>query len=284
MSPFKGFEKVDKLESKYHLALKLDSKNQHEQVALYTKLDGGYNQKFLIKTISKEHTKAFTPEMYKQIVDQIRIMQSGIEGILRVIEVLETHDNYYIVTESFEGGDIEQKKIMTGSISEKNCAFIIHKILEVLDQLHGKNVIHRDIRPANIVFLNKKHDDFNLKVQGFDHASSLTNSKVKANKSDMQYIPPEVLSGHIGNAMVDVWAVGVLAFHILDEISPFLDETDEGTKENIIKHHISFDSDAWKHVSAHCKDFITKCLNKDPSRRPTVEELLEHPFIKQANH
>lgn len=75
-------------------------------------------------------------------------------------------------------------------------------------------------------------------------------------KSDLQYLSPEVLQGHAGEKAVDVWAVGVLAYHILDEISPFLDETEEGTKENIIKHQVSFNSDVWHHASHHCKDFI----------------------------
>lgn len=173
---------------------------------------------------------------------------------------------------------------MVGSISEKHCVQIIHQILEVLDQLHSKKVIHRDIRPANIIFESKNHDDFKLKVQGFDHASSMTNTKIKPNRTDLQFIPPEVLQGHIGDAFVDIWAVGVLTYFIIDEITPFLDETEEGTKDNIIHHHVQFESDAWKHVSEHCKDFIKKCLNKDPTRRPNVEELLEHPFMKSLKH
>ncbi len=81
-----------------------------------------------------------------------------------------------------------------------------------------------------------------------------------------------------------MWAIGVLAYYIIDNISPFVDTTDEGTKENIIKHNVSFDSDEWHNISSHCKEFIKKCLNKDPHQRPTIDDLLDDPFIKSASH
>jgi serine/threonine protein kinase len=87
----------------------------------------------MIKTISKEHSKTFTPEEMKYLEDQIRIQQAGIVGVLNVIEALETDDNYYVVQEHFEGGDLEVRKRNLDKISEKHCSFIISQILDVLD-------------------------------------------------------------------------------------------------------------------------------------------------------
>lgn len=62
LNPFKGFDKVDRLESKYNFSAKIPSKSDQ---ALYTKVGGGFNKKYLIKTISKESSKSFTPEEKK---------------------------------------------------------------------------------------------------------------------------------------------------------------------------------------------------------------------------
>ena len=129
INPFKGFDKVDKIESKYHFSAKIPSKSDQ---ALYTKVDGGFNKKYLIKTISKVSSKNFTPEEKKHMENQIRVQQGGIEGVLCVLEALETDDNYYIVQEYFEGGDLELKKSNVGKISEINCAHIVSQILDVL--------------------------------------------------------------------------------------------------------------------------------------------------------
>ena len=57
--------------------------------------------------------------------DQIRIQQAGINGVLSVVEALETNENFYIVQDFYEGGDLEMKKRNVDKISEKDCAYII---------------------------------------------------------------------------------------------------------------------------------------------------------------
>jgi calcium-dependent protein kinase len=122
LNPFKGFDKVDRLESKYNFSAKIPSKSDQ---ALYTKVGGGFNKKYLIKTISKESSKSFTPEEKKLMENQIRVQQADILGVLSVLEALETDDNYYIVQEYYEGGDLELKKRNVDQIPEKNCAHIV---------------------------------------------------------------------------------------------------------------------------------------------------------------
>lgn len=91
--------------------------------------------------------------MLKQIVDQIRIMQNGDVGISHVYEVLESPTNYHIVQDFEEGGDLANKRINYGGVFEEfRCAEIIEQLLQVLTHLHENQIIHRDIRPANILF------------------------------------------------------------------------------------------------------------------------------------
>jgi serine/threonine protein kinase len=54
-------------------------------------------------------------------------------------------------------------------------------------------------------------------------------------------------------------------------MSPFYDETEDKIKENILNTEVSFTSDVWDLVSDDCKDFIRKCLNRNPEKRPTAD-------------
>ncbi len=68
LNPFLGFKEIDgSLDNYYHISMKLDSKVEHEKIAVYTKKNGGYDNKYLITSIEKQHTKTFTPEMIKQV-------------------------------------------------------------------------------------------------------------------------------------------------------------------------------------------------------------------------
>lgn len=102
-----------------------------------------------------------------------------------MIEALETNDNYYIVQEYCEGGDLEVKKRNFDTISEKNCAHIVSQILDVIYWLHNKKAIHRNLHPANIIFKSNNKENYELLVQGFDYVSSFTNKTIKRNISDL---------------------------------------------------------------------------------------------------
>jgi serine/threonine protein kinase len=58
---------------------------------------------------------------------------------------------------------------------------------------------------------------------------------------------------------------------MIDGMSPFYDETEDKIKENILNTEVSFTSDVWDLVSDDCKDFIRKCLNRNPENRPTAD-------------
>jgi hypothetical protein len=70
LNPFKEFGKITSIESKYNFSAKIAGKPDQ---ALYTLVDGGFNKKYLIKTISKANSKNFTPQEKKHLEDQIRI-------------------------------------------------------------------------------------------------------------------------------------------------------------------------------------------------------------------
>ena len=80
-------------------------------------------------------------------------------------------------------------------------------------------------------------------MNGFDCASRFSKTKIKINLSDLQYISPEVHQDEMADSKVDIWALGVLAYNIIGDISPFIEETEEETKKAIINNPVTFFSD-----------------------------------------
>ena len=118
------------------------------------------------------------------------------------------------------------------------CAEIVEQILQILSNLHESKIIHRNISPANIMFYSLIDNDFNIKVQGFEFATSFTNTNNKVNKSDLEYMAPELIRGEVGDSKVDIWSVGALTYNIIEGMSPFFDETEDKIKENILNNDV----------------------------------------------
>lgn len=74
---------------------------------------------------------------------------------------------------------------------------------------------------------------------------------------------------------VDIWSLGVLAFELLTTELPFSGPHMKVTLEKIMRNQVVFPA----FVSPLAKDFMSRCLQSDPSRRPTVDELQEHAWL-----
>ncbi len=78
---------------------------------------------------------------------------------------------------------------------------------------------------------------------------------------------------------MDIWALGVLAYYLIEGNSPFVEKSEEKIRNKILRNQVTFESEVWDNASFYCKKFIKKCLNNNPEDRPTAEDLLSDPFI-----
>ena len=143
--------------------------------------------------------------------------------------------------------------------------------------LHSKKVIHRAIHPSNILFASSEKDDFIIKVSGYESASSFTSKSKSKVENDEEYTPPEILDKNPGDLKVDIWALGILTYYLVENSTPFFfGETDE-LADNIKSLDVTFNNEK---LTEECKDFIRKCLAKDPAERPTAKALNRHDWMK----
>ena len=223
----------------------------------------------------------------------------------------------YLIHEFAHRGDVFNALNATtfGRFSETRAAReVIKPLVNAVVYLHQRGVVHRDIKPENILVAeagstmvmngggghgrettmanNRAYARYTAKLTDFGFACDLNVHKPLARLGTTDYMAPEVVacnrerreelqqrneSGY--GAAVDNWAIGVLTYELLVGIPPFAGPNSpnrEDTYDRILKGAYS---KIPSFVSDKAKDFIARCLEVDPEKRATAEELLEHEWL-----
>ncbi|KAJ5074609.1 sterile20-like kinase isoform b-related [Anaeramoeba ignava] len=222
-------------------------------------------------------------------------IESDLQKIVHEIEVLKSCNFSHIV--SYQGtyfknnelwiileycgggslGDILQKCKFT--FNEEQIAAICKEVLQGLSYLHKNNQIHRDIKAGNILLT----DNANCKISDFGVAAYLSDKMLKRNTviGSPYWMAPEIIQESGYDQKVDVWSLGITIIELAEGSPPLSNIHPIKVVFHIPKQPSPkfSEPDKW---SSNCKDFLSKCLIKNPNERPNVEDLLEHPFIKTA--
>ncbi|WJZ88094.1 hypothetical protein VitviT2T_007425 [Vitis vinifera] len=236
---------------------------------------------FACKTISK--SKLTTEIDIQDVRREVEIMKHLPKhpNIVRLKEAYEDKDNVHLVMELCEGGELFDRIVARGHYTERAAADVTRSIVEILQICHQHGVMHRDLKPENFLFADAseasplKAIDFGLSI--FFKPGQRFNEIV----GSPYYMAPEVLRRHYGPE-VDVWSAGVILYILLCGVPPFWAETEEGIAQAIVKSVVDFERDPWPHVSEDAKDLVRSMLDPNPYNRLTVEEVLAHPWIKNA--
>jgi serine/threonine protein kinase len=171
-------------------------------------------------------------------------------------------------------------------IEEKKVALYIKQLLECLNSLHSRNIVHLDVNPDNIILDQKTK---RVKLIGFTHSKSLKPEVYSSSQKEAvfhdygqpEYISPEIVMNKPVTLNTDMWSLGVLTYVLLAGKSPFFGETMKDTLENIANCRWSF-TDDFTNISLDAKDFIQKIFVIQPKERMTAEQALSHPWIRYA--
>lgn len=173
-------------------------------------------------------------------------------------------------------------------LEEHKVALHVKKVLEALNHLHSRNIVHLDINPENIIVDNASKK---LKLVGFTHSKNLRpdvflnspRENVFHDYGQPEFVAPEIVLHRPVTLNTDMWSLGVLTYQLLTGISPFFGASMKETLENIVTADWTKISDALGDMSHDAKDFIQRLFMDDPKDRMTSEQALNHPWIHRAS-
>lgn len=202
--------------------------------------------------------------------------------LVRLREVFETSSELILVTEYCAGGELFQECVINESFKENDVVHLLVQILEGLCFLHENNIVHLDLKPQNIL-LTEPFPKGNIKICDLGFAC-LTNTgeDIRDIIGTPDYVAPEVLDYEPLSIQTDMWSLGVLAYVMLTAHSPFAGDNQQETFCNISQVKLDFPDDLFSHISHHAQDFIRKLLVKDPRKRMTARQCLDHVWLKEA--
>jgi serine/threonine protein kinase len=272
------------IEDKYHVDPHVLGVGHHGSVRQC--VDRSTGQRLAVKSVRKSEPSVNPKGLAREIalLDEMKH-----DSIIQLVDVYEDAEYVHLVTKLCEGGELFDRIVEKssdakhGCFSEHQAAKILHQLLNALSYMHKHNVVHRDIKPENILF-ETKDEDSPIKIIDFGlarkHHADRGESPMKTIVGTPYYIAPDVLRKSYGKAC-DLWSVGVIAYILLAGYPPF-NSAGGGNKEvyaAVQRGMYYFPSADWKHVSLEAKDFIRRLLQKDPSKRMTVEQALRHPWL-----
>ncbi|KAK7397208.1 hypothetical protein VNO78_18375 [Psophocarpus tetragonolobus] len=225
---------------------------------------------------SKEKAQAHI----KELEEEVKLLKDlSHPNIVRYLGTVREEDTLNILLEFVPGGSISSLLGKFGAFPEAVIRTYTKQLLLGLEYLHKNGIMHRDIKGANILVDNKgciKLADFGASKQVVELA---TISGAKSMKGTPYWMAPEVIlqTGHSFSA--DIWSVGCTVIEMATGKPPW---SQQYQQEVAALFHIGTTKShppIPDHLSVAAKDFLLKCLQKEPVLRSSASELLQHPFV-----
>ncbi|XP_028849122.1 calcium/calmodulin-dependent protein kinase type 1B isoform X1 [Denticeps clupeoides] len=228
-----------------------------------------------VKCIRKRALKGKESMLENEIAVLRRINH---ENIVSLLDTFETPSKLYLVMTLLTGGELLDRILERGSYTERDASRVIRQVLEAVKYLHQLGIVHRDLKPENLLY-DTPLEDSKIVISDFGLSKMEDQGVLSTACGTPAYVAPELLQQKTYGKEVDLWALGIISFILLCGYPPFYDENDTQLYKQIIKAEYEFDSPYWDEISDSAKDFIAHLLQKDPEKRYTCEQALQHPWI-----
>eukprot|EP01137_Pigoraptor_chileana_P005680 Opistho-2@2916 len=245
--------------------------------SVYKAKDTRSDKVVALKKMSISTTK---DEDFEDIAKEIKFMSScKHDHVTQYFGSFMKADTIWIAMEFCAGSVNDILEIFKKPLQEVEIAAIVFQVLKGLDYLHQNNKIHRDIKGGNIL-LNEQGI---VKLVDFGASRELESADERANTfiGTPYWMAPELITametGTYGTK-VDIWSLGITCIELAELKPPHFKLHAMSALFHIPQSDApQLQSHEW---SGDFKDFLSKCLEKDPEKRWPADELLRHPFMK----
>lgn len=216
-------------------------------------------------------------------------------NIVNVYDVGEDGKVHYIVMEYVDGQNLKEIIQDEGSLEEYTALDIVKQIARALSAAHRNGIIHRDIKPHNILI---SKDGRQVKVADFGIAKAVSSSTMTNMGSvigSVHYISPEQAKGKHLTSNADLYSLGIVLYEMIIGRVPFSGDSPISIALKHINEDIAFTDQDKINVPNSVRTIISKLTQKEPANRyQTAEELIEDiefvernidlPYIKDYNN
>ncbi|KAK8876105.1 hypothetical protein M9Y10_006291 [Tritrichomonas musculus] len=224
-------------------------------------------------------TKIEAKKMTTRLDQEIKVHQlMHHPNVVQLIDVHKNDQYYFIFLEFCSEGELFDLVISKSKLTEDEAAIYFKQILIGLRYIHSLHVAHRDMKPENILldqFGHVKISDFGLSKLLDEKSEGLT----KTPCGSPCYASPECISGKpYDGRKNDVWSCGVILYAITTGLLPWTKRNQKELFKQIQRGEYSIPS----YLSENCSNLISRLLTVDNTKRITIDEALEHPFLKDV--
>ncbi|CAD8088420.1 unnamed protein product [Paramecium primaurelia] len=268
---------------------------------------GDPTQRFAIKILKKSKLKRqrefvkdangnlVVKDALQDVRKEIAIMKKiRHHNLIQLYEVIDnpTSDKLFMVLEFAEGGQLIEWDDDEGKfyklnedeeLTEELLSSLFRDCIKGLAFLHKNKIVHRDLKPQNVLMSGKtaKIADF-----GVSQVVGSKNDVLDNTQGTYYFMPPEACNketakdGYSGRA-ADIWALGITFFAFTYLSVPFTGNNIPDILKNISQNEVVFPENSA--ISNGLKEFLHFILNKDPKKRPTINEIAKHPWVNQSS-
>ncbi|MFF4160680.1 serine/threonine-protein kinase [Streptomyces sp. NPDC001678] len=184
-------------------------------------------------------------------------------NIVTVHDVVVEHDIPWIVMQLVSGGTLQQR-LSSGPLEIPDVARIAAALLGALDAAHKQGIVHRDVKPANVMIT----DDDQILLGDFGIAAPETGTGITSTGvviGSAPYLAPERAAGRPGKASSDLFSLGVTLYEAVEGVSPFLRDSWVASA-----HAVRYDAAPPMRRAGRLGPLISALLSKDPAARPKI--------------
>ncbi|KAF2072694.1 hypothetical protein CYY_006000 [Polysphondylium violaceum] len=257
---------------------------------LYFEAKGGFGSVFLAKNRAASHASAekqmvAVKKMPHKTLRQKRMNLNEIgflkycnhPNIVKLLCSFLKNEELWLVMELMEGGTLREA-VGNFSFCESKIAYICKETLKAISYLHSNGLCHRDLKSSNIMISMNGE----IKLIDFGLAVDFNNEKEDIHMCGSPFwMPPEQILGRPHSLPVDIWSFGVCVVEMLKRKVPNHNSRLKAMV-TIATEGLSFTKLEYPYWSDQVLDFLSKCLQTDPLKRASADELLAHPFLENS--
>ena len=229
-----------------------------------------------IKSFNKQNL--LNEKAKKKILYETNLMRGLYHpSVTKILETFETDKYMLIIMEYISGGNLQNFVKKRRKLCEKTAKILYRQIIQGIKYIHSKGIVHRDIKLENILL------DLNNIVKICDFGvGKLTQKgqKLMDQCGTPVYMAPEIIKGDGYEGFpVDVWSSGVALYIMLSGNIPFNRDKTHDLQSAIMNLPYKKIDD----ISDNANDLLQNILEKNPNKRLTPDEILEHPWMNEGN-